>query len=156
MARKKNREMNKTKIEIIPMIDTMFFLLVFFILSSVGITKLAGINMDLPQVSSSSTPPTGPPPVEVTITITANKKVFVNKTQVAGNPPNIGPLLQREIDKRLGAHPDLTRASVIISADPSVPQGMVVTCIDQARQDNVTNFAIATVGDEASATDTKK
>ena len=42
------RELKRTKIEIIPMIDTMFFLLVFFILASLSIIDLRGLNLELP------------------------------------------------------------------------------------------------------------
>jgi len=158
MARKKNRELKETKIEIIPMIDTMFFLLVFFILSSVGVIKLKGINIDLPEAGApaSATKQDKKKTVEITITILGDGKVYVNKTLVAGNPPNLGPVLQRAMRMGLAPEPaDPKQASVIINADPIVPQGMVVNAIDQARAENITNFAIATVADETGASDTK-
>ena len=45
------RAMKHTKIEIIPMIDTMFFLLVFFILASLNIIDLRGLNLELPPAA---------------------------------------------------------------------------------------------------------
>ena len=50
------RELKKTKIEIIPMIDTMFFLLVFFILASLEIIDLRGLNLNLPSATNSTVP----------------------------------------------------------------------------------------------------
>jgi len=159
MAQKKNREMKATKIEIIPMIDTMFFLLVFFILSSVGVIKLRGINIDLPQASGAPPPPDvkHPKHADLVVTIMGNRKIFVNKTEVTGHPPNIGPVLEREMRKALAPNPpDPANASVLINADPIVPQGMIVTCIDQAKQVNITNFGLVTVADAAGATDTRQ
>jgi biopolymer transport protein ExbD len=39
---------------------------------------------------------------------------------------------------------DIGTASVIINADASVPHGLVVRCIDEARGVGITRFAIAT------------
>ncbi len=49
MRFKERRTLKKTRIEIIPMIDTMFFLLVFFMLSSLALTHMNGLPVDLPQ-----------------------------------------------------------------------------------------------------------
>jgi biopolymer transport protein ExbD len=46
-------EPKKARIEIIPMIDAIFFLLVFFMFSSLSMTKLNGANVDLPTASMS-------------------------------------------------------------------------------------------------------
>ena len=52
MEFKRRRELKRTKIEIIPMIDTMFFLLVFFMLSSLALTRLNGLPVNLPRAST--------------------------------------------------------------------------------------------------------
>ena len=49
MEFRRRRELKRTKIEIIPMIDTMFFLLVFFMLSSLALTRLNGLPVNLPR-----------------------------------------------------------------------------------------------------------
>jgi biopolymer transport protein ExbD len=152
MARVKKNELKKTKVEIIPMIDTMFFLLVFFILSSLGIVKLQGINIDLPEVASQANPTKGKT-AELMVTIDKAENIMVDGKPVIGRPKNIGPILQREVLRELGPQPDMLKASVIINADPEVRHGLVVQCIDQARQVNIKNFAIATKEDSA-ATDT--
>ena len=58
MQFKRHRELKRTRIEIIPMIDTMFFLLVLFMLSSLALTKLNGLPVNLPQASSAPKQPT--------------------------------------------------------------------------------------------------
>ena len=150
MALGRSREMKKTKVEIIPMIDTMFFLLVFFILSSLGIIKLQGINIDLP-VADSASQPSKNKPTELTVTLDKDSKITVNGIPVVGRTLNIGPYLQRELAKAGPGHSDPAAASVIINADPVVKHGLVVQCIDQARQQNIKNFAIATKEDSGAA-----
>ena len=47
-------EKKKARIEIIPMIDTMFFLLVFFMISTLSMTLQKGMEVNLPKASSAS------------------------------------------------------------------------------------------------------
>ena len=75
MEFKRRRELKHTKIEIIPMIDTMFFLLVFFMLSSLALTKLNGLPVNLPQASSAQKQQAS----DITITIDGGQHIFVNK-----------------------------------------------------------------------------
>ena len=74
-------EMKKTKVEIIPMIDTMFFLLVFFILQSVDIIKMKGISINLPKPNSapvSQPPPKTPKLDELVVSVSPTGDVNVN------------------------------------------------------------------------------
>ena len=78
-------------------------------------------------------------PTELTITIDKSQRVFVNKTLVA--PADLGTML---VQKAGGPNVDLASATVIINGDTSVPHGLVVKCIDDARGVGITHFAIAT------------
>ena len=152
MRFKGGRELKPTKVEIIPMIDTMFFLLVFFILSSVGVIKLQGININLPKPSDAQTPQQKPDkPLELTVAINAQENVTINRTPVARGT-DIGPILVREIQRQKGADYKIEEATVIITADPAASHGSVVQAIDQARAVRLTNFAIATEPDATSPT----
>jgi len=133
MQFRKRRELKRTRIEIIPMIDTMFFLLVFFMLSSLALTKMNGFPVNLPQASSAPKQA----PVDLTVTIDKDRQVFVNQHRV--DLPELGSELVRESH---GA--DLTQTSIVINADKTVPHGMVVKSIDEARGIGIIKFAIAT------------
>jgi len=135
MQFKRRRELKRTKIEIIPMIDTMFFLLVFFMLSSLSLTKLKGFAVNLPQASTS----TKQNSMDFTITIDRAQRVFVNKMPV--DYSQIGDELVRLAG---GPKADLGKASVVINADAGVPYGAVIHCIDEARSVGVTRFPLAT------------
>jgi len=136
MRFKQRRELKRTKIEIIPMIDTMFFLLVFFMLSSLALTKMNGLPVNLPRAVTASKQPAN----ELTITIDKNRQIFVNK-----EPVTLAELPDKLLEKSGGKNADLSNASVIINADLTVPHGLVVNCIDDARSVGINRFSIATV-----------
>ena len=135
MQFQRQRELKRTKIEIIPMIDTMFFLLVFFMLSSLALARLNGFPVNLPRASTAPKQP----PTELTVTIDKSQHVFVNKAPVT--LADLGTVL---VQKAGGPNVDLANATVIMNCDTSVTQGLFVKCIDEARLVNITHFAIAT------------
>ena len=135
MQFKQQRALKRTKIEIIPMIDTMFFLLVFFMLSSLALARLNGFPVNLPRAVTAPKQP----PTELTITIDKSQRLFVNKIPVT--TADLGAVL---VEKAGGPKGDLDNATVIINGDTSVPHGLVVRCIDEARGVGITHFAIAT------------
>jgi len=127
--------MIRAKIEIIPMIDTMFFLLVFFMLSSLSLTNLLGMPVNLLKASNSAKQNK----LDFTITVDKSQNVYVNKTLVS--PEDVGSEL---LTLAGGPNADLSEASVVINADEAVPYGLVVRCIDEARGAGVTHFPLAT------------
>ena len=61
----RRNEIKKARIEIIPMIDAIFFLLVFFMMSSLSMVRLNGMGVSLPKASTAASPP--PPRMIVTV-----------------------------------------------------------------------------------------
>jgi biopolymer transport protein ExbD len=135
MEFRRRRALKRTKIEIIPMIDTMFFLLVFFMLSSLALTRLNGLPVNLPRARTAPKQAAS----DLTVTIDKNLKVSVNKEAVT-----MDDLATKLVEKAGGPNVDLATATVIINADLTVPHGLVVRCIDEARGVGITRFAIAT------------
>ena len=72
---KQRRQLKRTRIEIIPMIDTMFFLLVFFMLSSLALIRSNSITVNLPKAHTAKKQNA----VDLTVTIDKARHVFVNK-----------------------------------------------------------------------------
>src|SRR5208283_1262533 len=106
MQFKQRRELKRTKIEIIPMIDTIFFLLVFFMLSSLALVKLNGLPVNLPQASTA----TKQQGKDLTITVDKERRVYVNKKLV--DVDNLAQALADEI----GPGVDPSNQMVIINA----------------------------------------
>lgn len=135
MQFKRRPSLKRTRIEIIPMIDTMFFLLVFFMLSSLALSRINGLPVNLPPSSSAPRQK----PAQITLSIDKNQKLFVNRTPVSF--ANLQTVL---IEKAGGPNADLGAATVILNADTSVPHGVVVRAIDRAREVGIVKFSIAT------------
>src|SRR4028119_1599837 len=78
-------EPKKARIEIIPMIDAIFFLLVFFMFSSLSMTKLNGANVDLPTASATQAKTTGTvsPSNRAVISLSGKNELFIDKSPVS-------------------------------------------------------------------------
>jgi len=136
------------QVPIIPMIDTMFFLLVFFILTSLNVIRLEGIPVNLPE--SKSTPSNiNKKKISLTVNIKADHSIYVNDVPTQGG--NIGPTIlkvyAREA-KKANITPNIQSQALVINAAAVVPHRMVVQAIDQARGVNVLKFSIATTLDD--------
>lgn len=127
----RQRPTKRARIEIIPMIDVIFFLLVFFMVSSLAMTKINSLPVALPKTSSS------PQAIKQDIILTLRRDggIFINKT--ATTLDTIGKQLVYEMHD----HP---QDVVVVNADEGVNYGLVVKVMDQARQIGVRKFALAT------------
>src|ERR1700682_696519 len=111
------------RIEIIPLIDIMFFLLASFMMVSLSQTHMKGIRVNLP---SANTPP--PPPDQqkdyVSVRVTAGGLVYFDNA----------PVLDQDVLPKLyqmhQANPDV---KVSISAETLAIHGDVITLLDRVR-----------------------
>ncbi|ABB75592.1 ExbD/TolR family protein [Nitrosospira multiformis] len=129
MKRRKPREYRRGRIEIIPMIDVMFFLLATFMLSSLSMQNLDSLQVNLPQGEAEKLSAKTP----VTLTLTSDSKIFVNRTPVTLETlgDTLKPLLRASEQK------------VVVSADSDAPQGIVVQAMLRARSAGAQHFLIA-------------
>lgn len=124
------RAFKKARIEIIPMIDTIFFLLVFFMISTLSMVHYRSFPVNLPKAASGQEPPAQ----ILSIALTKEGRIFLEKQEVTSD--QIRPLFQH----RLTNNPGLV---LIIDADHQAEHGWVVEIMDQARQAGVAKIAIA-------------
>ncbi|MBI4490485.1 MAG: biopolymer transporter ExbD [Deltaproteobacteria bacterium] len=120
----------KARIEIVPMIDTIFFLLVFFMIATLSMSEYRGLPVNLPRAASGQQPPTE----AVSITLTKDGRVLINKQEVKRE------VFLDRLREYLANNLDLL---VIINADHGVQHGEVVEIMDEARQAGVAKMAIA-------------
>lgn len=140
-----SREMKHTKIEIIPMIDTMFFLLVFFILASLNIIDLRGINIELPPSAMRKAPVRDPRDVKLEVDIDANGNKYVNNGKKIPAGESISKVLLAEIVKQFGRQPsvqDLAAMTVIVAPDETTFHEHVISAIDDSRTVKIGKFAV--------------
>lgn len=129
MKLRKARVQRKGRIEIIPMIDVMFFLLATFMLASLSMQSLNSLKVNLPQGKAERLSTETP----VTLSVTADGKLFINRAPVnlSTLAATLKPLLRS------------SEENIVVSADSKAPQGVVVQAMLQARAAGAQHFLIA-------------
>jgi len=122
------RDYRRGRIEIIPMIDVMFFLLVTFMLASLSMQSLNSITVSLPQGDAPNLEHKEP----VTLTITKDSKIYVDK-----KPATLSSIAF--ILKTVLTEDD---RGVVVNADNGAHEGIVVQAMLQARRAGVNHFLI--------------
>jgi biopolymer transport protein ExbD len=122
----------RPRIEIIPLIDVIFFLLATFVMVSLSMTKDQGMNVDLPTAATSARLALQP---TVTITLTANGSLYYNKESIA--LADLPPLLQAL--KAQSADP-----TVYLNGDAKALFGQSIAVLDDLRKEQITRISIQT------------
>jgi biopolymer transport protein ExbD len=119
------------QINIVPMIDVIFAILTFFIMSSLFLTRPQGLPISLPKADTA----TGQAGSRIKVTINSKGDLTVNQQpiQLSNLPTQIRTLA--------GARP---QTLVVLSADERVSHGRVVAVMDQLRQIPGVKLAIDT------------
>ena len=89
----KTPPLRRARIEIIPMIDTIFFLLVFFMIASLSMVKMKAIGLNVPRAATTgaSGGGRGAAPQPVVLTVTDGGAYMVNR-QNTGSDGLVGAL----------------------------------------------------------------
>jgi len=122
----------RARIEIIPLIDIIFFLLATFVMVSLSMVKNHGINVNLPSASSSTQ---NKQKMNVIVTVTENGIFYFNKEEVS-----IDALLSRLMSLK-NNDPD---AGVIINGDEKAFFGDAINILDEVRRLGITKVTIQT------------
>ncbi len=124
--------LKKARIEIIPLIDVIFFLLATFVLFTLSLNKSNGLNVQLP-ISGTSEP--RDPAGSVTITVTDEGTLAWNKDLVT-----LDEFLQR-LQQFRAQEPD---GRVLINGDERAFFAQAIYVFDEARKAGFTKVFIET------------
>jgi biopolymer transport protein ExbD len=119
------------QINVVPMIDVMFALLTFFIMSSLYLTKSASLPVNLPKATTAQSQLQN----QIAITVDAVGKLALNKQPIQLD--QIATQVRQLIEKN-------QQLVVVINADEQVSHGRVVAVMDQIRRVPGARLAIAT------------
>ncbi|WP_158938118.1 biopolymer transporter ExbD [Burkholderia sp. S171] len=122
-------EAKKARIEIIPMIDIMFFLLVFFIMITLHMIPNAGLKTQLPSSASALALP--PPKVMVTLATDGSLSVDGHALKPA------------QLTAMLSARPDASHTVVTIAGSKAAQIQDLVAVMDACRAAGVSQIALA-------------
>lgn len=127
------RETKQPDLNIIPMIDIMFFLLVFFMLSTMYMVEQKTIPVNLPQATSAAIDNK----TNFTITLKDDGSIYLEDQQT-----DIQTLLM-QATKEQKNNPSF---AIIIRADKDINYDKVVSFIDTLKKAGITRFGLATNG----------
>ena len=125
----RSRQSRKGRIEIIPMIDVMFFLLATFILASLALQNLHSLPVDLPRGNAAPMQAKSP----VTLTVTKDRAILLNDT----------PVILDTLSEVLQPMLKTSNGHIIVAADKEAPQGIVVQAMLRARHAGAEHLIIA-------------
>ena len=130
MRLRDRRAFEKPEVMIIPMIDIMFFLLVFFIMSTLYMVNLKTVDVNLPKAQTAQTQ------LNVTYLVTVRKdgSLWLEDKQI-----DEATLLRRaraESQKN-------QRFAVVVRADGDLNYSGVMELLDKFRKEGITRFRLA-------------
>lgn len=133
MASKRIREEEDAAIDMTPMLDIVFIMLIFFIVTT-SFVKEAGIDVNKPEASQAEKKPSA----NIFIAIRANGEVWMDKRMV--DVERVGA----NIERLLAEQPtDI----VVIQADKEAKHGVVVEVMNQIKEAGIDKISIAAEDD---------
>lgn len=121
------------QINIVPMIDVVFSILTFFIISSLFLSKSEGLPVNLPQATTSQSQQG---PSKITVTIDAKGALMVDKKAVKLEE------IESAVRQIMGTNESQL---VVLNADKTVDHGNIVEVMDRLRRIKGIKLGIATV-----------
>ncbi|MBD2071851.1 biopolymer transporter ExbD [Leptolyngbya sp. FACHB-671] len=117
-------------INIVPMIDVVFAILTFFIMSSLFLTKSEGLPVNLPQAQTAESQQES----KITVTVDDKGDVFLDRQPIQVEE------LAEQVETLVGNQERL----VVINADEKVEHGQVIAVMDQLRSVEGVQLGIST------------
>ena len=124
-----NVDTDESTVDITPMLDVVFIMLIFFIVTATFI-KEAGIDVDKPEAATAVVQEKA----SILIAIDAKDQVWINRRQVDVRSV-------RSIVERL--HAENPKGTVVIQADRESRNDMLVRVMDASRRAGVYDIALA-------------
>lgn len=124
----------KARIEIIPLIDVIFFLLATFVLFTLALNKIKSLPVDLPQAAATPR------------AFAADDDMVVLQVSETGTAYwNKEPISTAEIPRRLLDYKATTAVPrVLVSGDDKARHGDAVRALDEVRKAGITQVSIET------------
>ena len=126
----KHRTGKKPVFMIIPMIDIIFFLLVFFIMNSLQTVTQKALAVQLPQAQSASAP------AQLPIIMTLDEEGHITIDNKPVSITESSDIMKRHMQEN-------ANAAVVLQADKRTEHGQVVVVMDMLKQAGVKRLSIA-------------
>ena len=117
----KEENKSENQINILPMIDIIFAILSFFIISSLFLTRIDSIKVNLPESSTAINEKNKP----LIISISSDEKIYFEEQLIKVN--NLSRLVKSSLGK-------LENSLIILRADKLVRHGFIIKVLDELRK----------------------
>lgn len=134
MARRHRTKDEGAEINITPMLDIVFIMLIFFIVTT-SFVKESGIDVNRPSAQTAERQERG----NIIIAINANGEIWMDKRRIELRS------VRANVERMHAENPE---GSVVVLADKAAKTGDLVEVMDQVRLAGVQNVSIATKQDE--------
>ncbi len=134
MRRKNRRAQEESGLDLTPMMDIVFIMLIFFIVTT-SFVKETGIDVNRPNADTAQRDEKG----NILVAISQNNEIWIDKRRVDLKA------VRANIERLKIEYPE---GSVIIQADKESRSGLLVETMDQIRLAGVTNISIAAKNDD--------
>ena len=129
MRRRRQSDSDESEVNLTPMLDVVFIMLIFFIVTA-SFVKEAGIDISRPPAATAERKERG----NILVAITENDQIWIDRRQV-------DPRALRANIERL--HAENPQGSVVIQAHKQSSNKMLVTVMDASRQAGVYSISLA-------------
>ena len=127
------RNRKTPELNIIPMIDIMFFLLVFFMLSTMYMVDLKTIPIKLPQATNTQVDTK----TTFAVSLKADGTIYLGDAET----DMASLIMQASLEQKHNPY-----FAIVIRADKEVDYGRVIELIDKLKGAGITRFGLATDG----------
>ncbi len=129
MRRRRIRESEESEVNLTPMLDVVFIMLIFFIVTA-SFVKEAGIDVNRPDAATAERKERG----NILVAITDTDQVWIDRRQVDIRA------VRANIER---LHAENPQGAVVIQADKNSKNGLLVQVMDAARLAHVPNVSLA-------------
>ena len=133
MRRKRKNISDENPLDLTPMMDIVFIMLIFFIVTT-SFVKETGVDISRPNAETSERDEKG----NILVAITENNEIWIDKRRVDLKA------VRANIERLKIEYPE---GSVIIQADTLSKSGLLVETMDQIRLAGIQNISIAAKND---------
>jgi len=133
------RPRKKARIEIIPLIDVIFFLLATFVLFTLSLNRIQSVPVDLPFAGEKKDQPNDPPKDLVTLQVSDQGNLYWNKELI--DIDELPARLETFLKNTSGG---ADAARVLVAGDDRAKWGVTVKVLDEIRKANITKFSMET------------
>jgi len=129
MRQRRSREGDEASIDLTPMLDVVFIMLIFFIVTA-SFVKESGIDISRPDAATATVRERG----NILVAITDSGQIWIDRRQV--DVRSVRANIER-------LHAENPQGAVVIQADKNSKNGLLVQVMDSAKLAGVDNVSIA-------------